>query len=524
MNSINVMHKVVILIGLLQFSIKVFGQNTIPVDLVKLSKITFAESPVVKQNILTVSSAEGSFKVQKSTFDYQLTSGILVSRNALNLLEDDPRNEFIGDQLESRDNGASIGLQKTFRSSLIANLSVDYTMASDNFPFNVFNQNTGAYVQDHTVSSTFSLTQPLIRGRGKTIATALEEASKLNLESTDRSAEFANSFELFQMSSAYWQYVTAYKSLEVYKENEARVRRVLEITQELINADKKPAGDLAQVQADLANQERQTKIAEQALYSAKLNLGRAIGLSEESSEQLGDPQDQFPSIDGSGYSKALNKTDFLEIAQNNRADIEAAKKVQEALELQLRFTENSKKPQLDLTGFVNYGGMNMGNGLDRALATFIRNEGRSFGYGLSLNFAFPLNNNLAKGNFIQNQVALKDQEITTTNLQRNIDLNVSIVLNNLENSVEVLEKAKEALEFSQEVYDNEQVKFKNGMTILLNLIQFQERLTFAELDYLQAHQQFAIAIVNLRYETGTLLVNKNGENYIEKELFFTIPN
>ena len=233
------------------------------------------------------------------------------------------------------------------------------------------------------------------------------------------------------MSSAYWQYVTAHKSLEIYKENEARVRRVLEITQELVKADKRPAGDLAQVQADLANQERQTKVAEQILYSTKLNLGRAIGISEENSKQLGNPVDEFPSIEESGYIKNLNKSTFLSIAQNNRADIEAAKKVQEALKLQLRFTENSKKPQLDLTGFVNYGGMNMGNGLGRALATFSRNEGRNFGYGLRLNFSFPLNNNLARGNFIQNEVALKDQEITTSNLQRNIDLNVSIALNNL---------------------------------------------------------------------------------------------
>ena len=366
----------------------------------------------------------------------------------------------------------------------------------------------------------------MLRGRGKTIVTALEQASKLNLESTSNNAQFANSFELFQMSSVYWQYVTAHKSLEIYRENEARVRRVLEITQELVKADKRPAGNLAQIQADLANQERQTKVAEQILYSAKLNLGRTIGLSKEDSEQLGNPIDEFPSVEESGYMKNLDKLTFLSIAQNNRADIEAAKKVQKALELQLKFTENSKKPQLDLTGFVNYGGMNMGNGLDRALATFSREEGRNFGYGLRVNFSFPLNNNLAQGNFIQNEIALKDQEITTSNLRRNIDLNVSIALNDLENSVDVLKKAEEALEFYQEVYTNEQIKFKNGMTILLNLIQFQERLTFAELDYLRAHQQFAIAIVNLRYETGTLLVskNRNRNSNINRSLFFTIPN
>ncbi len=501
----------------------VYGQTTIPVDIVKLSEITLTKNPTIKRNILSINNAEGGFQIQKSTFDYQLISGVSLSRNALNLFEADARNEFINDQLKSKNTGASIGLQKTFRSSLTANISVDYTMANDNFPFNRFSQNVGSYIEDHSVFSTFSLTQPLLRGRGKRVATALEKASFLNLESTNENVEFANSFELLQTGSAYWQYVASYKNLHIFKENEARVKRVLEITQELVKADKRPAGDLAQIQADLANQERQTKVAEQTLYRAKLNLGRSIGLSESESKQLGDPIDEFPTIMESGYNKDFDEAKFLEIAQNNRKDIFAAKKLQEALELQFSLAENNKNPQLDLTGFVSYGGMNMGNGLDRAIAAFSRNEGRNVGYGLSLNLSFPINNNLAKGSYIQNEVALKDQQIANENLQRNIDLNVSIALNTLDNSVQVLQKAQESLNFSQEVYNNEQVKFKNGLTILLNLIQFQERLTFAELDYLRAHQQFASAIINLRYETGTLLVNKNGESSINKDLFYTIP-
>ncbi|MGH1387226.1 TolC family protein [Kordia sp.] len=502
---------------------KVHSQTAISVDIVKLSEIMLEENPIIKRNILNINSAEGGLQIQSSAFDYQLISRVSLSRDAINLFEVDPRNDFLNDKLKSRSTGASVGFQKTFRSSLTANLSVDYSMANDNFPFNRFNQDVGAYFEDHSMSTTFSLTQPLLRGRGRRIATALEEASALNLESTNENIVFANSFELLQTGGAYWQYVAAAKSLKIFKENEARVRRVLEITEELVKADKRPAGDVFQVKADLANQERQTKVAEQSLYSAKLNLGRAVGLSEEESKQLGNPLDEFPSILESGYNKDFDKKKYLELAQNNRKDILASKKLQESIELQFSLAENNKKAQLDLTGFVNYGGMNMGNGLDRALATFSRNEGRNIGYGLSLNLTFPINNNRAKGSYIQSEVALQDQQIAIENLQRNIDLNVSIALNNLDNTVEALKKAKESLDFYQEVYNNEQVKFKNGLTILLNLIQFQERLTFAELDYLQAHQQFASAIINLRYETGTLLVDKNGITGINKELFYTIP-
>jgi outer membrane protein TolC len=91
----------------------------------------------------------------------------------------------------------------------------------------------------------------------------------------------------------------------------------------------------------------------------------------------------------------------------------------------------------------------------------------------------------------------------------------------------IFEKAKESLDFYKEVYENEQVKFRNGLTTLLNLILFQERLTFAQLDYLQAKQLFASSIINLRYETGTLIKSQNKTNQniknIRREIFYTIP-
>ena len=79
---------------------KSYCQTTIPVDIVKLSKITLAKSPIIKRNLLSVTNAEANFQIQKSTFDYQLVSGFSLNRNASNLFEADPRNEFISDQLK----------------------------------------------------------------------------------------------------------------------------------------------------------------------------------------------------------------------------------------------------------------------------------------------------------------------------------------------------------------------------------------------------------------------------------------
>ena len=499
----------------------VFSQTSSSGGIVEFSKLTLSESPVVESNRLSITNAEGDFQIQKSFFDYQLTSGVTAGANNSNLFAADPRSSLLNNnELDASNLNLGLGLKKRFRIGLVASFSVDYTRLNDNFPLNRFNQNIGANIDDHSMTSTFSLTQPLLRG-SVNVASALEESSILNLESEKTNLTFKNSFELLQTANAYWQYVAANKSLAVFQENQNRVQRVLDITKELVEADKKPAGDLAQIQADLANQARQTKVAEQNLYTAKLNLGRAIGLNEEESKKINTPIDDFPEITTSGYTANLDLNKYILLAQKNRSDIEATKQIEEAVKLQLQFAENGRKPQLDLTGFVNYGGANIGNGINNALATLTQREGRSLGFGVRLNFSFPINNNNARGNYTKSKVALENQQISNQNLKRNIDLNVSIALNNLNNSVLVLEKAEESLSYYKQVFSNEKEKFQNGLTTLLNLILFQERLTFAELEYLQAHQQFASAIVNLRYQTGTLIGESNKN--ITRDLFYTIP-
>ncbi len=506
-----------------------FGQSVIEGDLIQLSRLTFDKSPIVKRNNLQIDNSEASFQIQRGTFDYQFSSGLSLSNRRANLFDVDPRNSILGndDFIETRNTGFSLGVQRKFRTGLSANISVDYSQLSDNFPINSFNQNVGEFISDHTVTSTFSLTQPLLRGRGLKITTALEKSSSLQVESIQHNFELTTSFELLQMGIAYWQYLTAYKNLEIFKQNEERVSNVLRITQELVKADKKPAGDLIQIMADLANQERQTRVAEQNLYNARVNLSRAIGLDEKESQQIGIPTNEFPAITTSGFDESITATPFINLAKENRKDLKAFEKQLEALELRLDLASNNRKPQLDLTGFVSYGGMNMGNGVQKAFNSLSNTEGRNYTIGARLNLSFPFSNNLARGTFLQNKTAVTDQEIATNNLGRNIDLNVSIALNNLKNSVLILQKAEETLGYYQNVFDNEQVKFQNGLTTLLNLILFQERLTFAQLEYLQAQQLFASAIITIRHETGTLITmneNKLVLSSITKDIYYTTPN
>ena len=502
------------------------AQSEIPCDLVELSNKALGINPTLLQNKNQIQIAEGGILIQQGTFNPVFISGISYQENRSNLLDQDPRNELIDNNLiETQTLDFSLGLQKTFRNGLFSTLSVDYVDLSNSFPLNQFNQNVEPFLSNHTFSSTLALTQPLLRGGGIQVATALEKAAIFRSESVQNNYQNESAFQLLQIAVAYWQYTAAFQNWLIYKENEDRVANVLRITKELVKSDKKPAGDLVQIQADLANQQRLTNTAFQNFQNAKINLGRAVGLNETESEALSIPLNTFPEISTSGVEDSLPKNDLLKQALTNRNDLLAFQKEKEALIKQVRLAANNRNPELDLTGFVSYGGTNFGNGIDRAFSAITNKEGSNYTVGVRLNLSLPIRNQTARGNYLQQKTALDNQEIATDNLERNISLNVNIAVTNVENSASILKKAKETLSYSQEVFANEQIKFKNGLTTLLNLILFQERLTFAELEYQQAQLQFAVAIANLRYETGTLVAFTDSLNTptISKQQYYTVP-
>jgi outer membrane protein len=501
-----------------------YGQSKIKCDLIEMASRAFELNPTMKRSAFTIQDAEANLQVQRSVFDFNSYSSLSLRNSNYSLFDADPRNQFVDKVLKSNTTDFSAGFRKRLRSGQLTDISLNYGFNNSNLPFNSFNENVGAYWGNHLSTINASLTQPLMRGRGRDIATTLERTSYLFIENTKRNNEFTNSLEILQIGFAYWNYYTAFKNLEIYKQNESRVRNVLGITKELVKADKKPAGDIVQINADLVNQEKATILAEQNLYETRLNLGRVIGLSNEESLLLDIPLNEFPTISTSDYRNNLDKNAFIKVAKDKRADLKAVRKISEALVMQYKLAENNTKPQLDLTGFIFHGSASTGNGIGETFSSFTNNQGRNMGVGARLTFTFPVNNNLAKGNLAKSNIALNDQKVANENLQRNIELNISNALNNLNNSVLVLGKAKEALDNYKEAFSNEQAKFQTGLTTILSLILFQERLTSSELQYLQAYQQFANSIVNLRHETGTLISQDSKGFSIDQKAFYLIPN
>ena len=176
---------------------------------------------------------------------------------------------------------------------------------------------------------------------------------------------------------------------------------------------------------------------------------------------------------------------------------------------------------------MRYSGTDNGNNIYKFFSAIGKEEGRNYQVGFGFNYQFPINNNRAKAELMSNKLQYSDQEILIADQIRNMELNVSIAYNNFVNSIKALKKSKQSLTYYQEVFENEKFKFQSGLTTLLNLILLQERLTFAELEYIQNQIQFAISISNLRYETGTnSLPNQSigkDRKLVNTDVFYTLP-
>ncbi|MEL6696398.1 MAG: TolC family protein [Bacteroidota bacterium] len=507
-------------------SISVWGQSiqdSIPCGLTDIAELMIEKNPIIQRQRYRIFQAQANRQTATSQFDYRLTNELSFGRTESNLFSQDQRAESTNGLLQTNDYVFTSGVERTFRTGLRTGLFMDYARVANNYPFNSFEESRAPFTSENFTTLRMSLAQPLIRGRGIQYAAALETANKTRVEASRLDLTFISSIELLGMVRAYWNYLSTYKRLQIFRENESRVRQVLEITQELVNADRKARNELLQIQADLIDKERQTIAASQFLYDARQNLGRAIGLDVGESTYLGVPYHAFPKTETSGFKEDLDLGKYIELAKQHRADLMSLIKAKEALEIDYKVAQNDMKPQLDLTGSFSYGGTDVGNEARRLITPLGTVPGRNVQALVGLRFQFPVNNNAAKANLLRTQTFLSDQEVVIDNQIRNIELNISIALNDVNNSVIKLEKAYQTLQFSQEVFEAEQIKFQNGLTTLLNLILFQERLTFSQLDYLSAQQEFALAIVNLRNETGTLIKVEDESSWTDLQTFYTLP-
>ncbi|HEY0510323.1 MAG TPA: TolC family protein [Thermoanaerobaculia bacterium] len=469
-------------------------------------RMTLARDPNVAIEAARVDAARGALEFASGQFDPVIASGLTQAD------KDAPKTFTTGQETRTLQN--TLNVSKEFRNGLILEPQLQLSRTQD------ITARSGAV---NAGTLTFQIRQPLLRGRGRAAVQATELAAERELAASGLDLRQTVSQRLMVVASQYWQVLAAERNLNVLRVNEQSSRELLENTRKLVQADQVPPAELVQLEANLASAESARIGGERDLFTQRQGLGREIGLDAAEVAALPPPADPFPGVLPQEVPPDARARDFIALALRHRADVEAARQRLAEADLQRQAAENALKPQLDLVLAPGYSGLAPGSAPFDYFSPLYRNiPGASA--SLSLDFSFPVGNERARGTLLQIDANRRQSSLFVDLLVKGIGADVPAALDAVGRDALRLERAVEAVRLFERTVSNEEKKLKGGTSTLIDLITQRDRLVSARQTEVSAELALALALLELRFQTGTLLGNGGPVGEIEPARLTTVPS
>jgi outer membrane protein len=469
-------------------------------------RMTLAHDPNVAIEEARLDSARGALQIASGRFDPVVTSGLSQTSSNVPLSLSSRQETWV---LQS-----TLGVSKEFRSGLILEPQLQLDRTQD------ITAGSGT-LNAGTVN--FQLRQPLLRGRGRAVVQAEELSAEREVVASGLDLRHTVAQRLRVVASQYWQVRAAEHNLEVLRVNERSSRELLENTRKLIQADQVPAADLVQLEANLAAAESARIGGERDLFTQRQNLGREIGLGSQEIAALPLPSEPFPSLRAEEVPPDTDARSFIELALRHRSDLEAARQRETELDLQRKAAENALKPQLDLIFAPGYSGIAGGGNTVGFFSPLFRNIPGA-GAVASLALSWPTRNQRARGALLQIDAARRQSALGVDLVAKGIGADVPAALDAVGRNALRLERARAAVRLFERTVANEEKKLKGGTSTLLDLISQRDRLIAARQTEVGAELDLALSLLELRFQTGTLLGAGGLAGEVELARLTTLPS
>jgi len=398
---------------------------------------------------------------------------------------------------------AQVGASKLFAHGIQTNLIASYSSIKDNTLLS-----SGTPRQDFG-ALTFQLTVPLLRNAGDVSSSRLRAAEILATAARSE-LEFAIAQTLLSSTLNYWDYLGKAQRLIISRASEQRSEVLLEEIRKLIDANELPKSEINLAQATL-NDRRSVRIdAEQVLLESRRTLGRALGLNAQTSMAIDELADEFPRYAGIPINTVAESAVMITKALQTRSDLEALRQRKAAAKILLGAARKNRQPQLDLVLGATKSGLREGGSINSGATAFAQSQGT--GFSVKLLFQMPIGNNSARGLYRQQMAELDIQRIKINELNQTISNNIEITAYAVLGASQRLSATDAATKTYAISLENERTKRRLNMATLIDTLNIEERYNNALLASVQAHQAYANAIAQFRFETGSLLTRK-GDTY-----------
>jgi outer membrane protein TolC len=368
-----------------------------------------------------------------------------------------------------------------------------------------------------------TIEQPVLRGLGAKYTMANLRVAELNLNSQENQYLYDASAYLLEALSAYLEYLGAQQNLNIQLMTEEAMQETVRIMSRLVELDAVPGSELVVSEANLANQQVSTALAQNRLSLSQNVLSQIMGISVEELAAMGSPLEEFPVITSPIIVNEGYTTRWQQKSLSTRNDYLATVKDQEASLVNLDFAKRGMLPRLDLILGAGYNGIYQSTALDQYYQPFLSNiPGMNYNVGLRFNIAprYDYEKGLRIQALAQNEAAnqgLRDLELL---IKREVQQDCDQIKYLLGATQSVLE----AVEFSQQALENEKKKLNLGFSTAFNVALMQNNYLNAREREVALIQQLNLAIIRFKHHTGTLLEATGNSTFtVNSAQLFLLP-
>ena len=400
-------------------------------------------------------------------------------------------------------------------------------------------------------SLTFSVTQPLFRGRTFDQPRRAIEVAKRNLSLTDIQFRQRTIDIIANVQRAYWDLTYALRNLQVQRDGVRDAKDQLEHNRRLVNEGQLAPIDVLAAETQVANFEQSVYDALNVVGVAENNLKNMI--SQNRNDALwGKSVTPVDSVDLNAPITTLAQA--LDAAMANRPELEINQAQKDINALDQRYYKELKKPQIDLVASYSSSGIggtqnpNFSSpfatpcdqnlqtpaeyaaclsrqqllqtqqqallrsigGSSTSITDVLSNKYPTFRVGVQFNL--PLfGDKTSRANYGRSLVESERLDTQREQLEQNIQVDVRNALQSLRTAEARLRAAAIARENSVKQYDSEQRKLDAGQSDIYKVLERQTALTTARSNELRAQTELNKSISDLQRATGNSLKANNIE-------------
>lgn len=361
------------------------------------------------------------------------------------------------------------------------------------------------FVEEFSSTLTLTVSQPLLRGRGRAFNLATVRIAKNTEQIAQEQVKVAVMNAVAQTIKSYWDLVGASEQIRVRQKSFDNAEELMNINQRRLEIGTAAAIEVLQAKAGVASRKSDVVTAATQLASASDNLKRILNLQENGllSRKRLVPINR-PDPDVMSWDETFRQWDEQESVDRAlalRPEMRIAQLDIESSRIDSKRAANQMLPQFDVSVSFSQGGR------DHKLRSTLEGiqERRDNGLVVSAQGSVPIGNRAARGQYYRSKESTYQAEQQLERTKQDLVLNVRLALRNLQSSRVLVESNRQSKALQEANLAAENKRLKLGATTSFQLLQVEEDLTLAELAEVQAQINFEKALVDLRLAEGNLL-------------------